>query len=556
MRKLYKLYIAALLAVLVVFTFCDIGNVSDVYADEETPQITLGQVINVPAVEGYHKCEVNFIPEESGYYVIEVDEKNTDYTNGSYLSVSVDGSSVYSYSGPNNYSGSKNFRKYSMTAGRTYTIKLSYKAKEDSSLTFKLDVPKMFLEYASIYDKNLNSSYNNGITLTYTGKAFDMKKYVLTYEKQIESGSIVTPYEYGKDYKIVKYTSAKNYSNSRALGDSLLWKEGSPIEKGDYVVRFEGLGDITGYYDLPVTIESEFDPEYVDINELESTKKDIVLDVGETLVYAIRPKTTGNYVILTKWIEDVGLSLFSAVFDSNGSVCEQSFLSEDSYYGPALSSGIYLTLEEGKVYYLCVAVEGSYSSSSEESTGKHKGQILVFGEGAAYIYKDPNAPDIKEEDKTAKDTSKTDDKQESKTDSSQQKADVTSKQPDTNTVALAKGKKFTVGNYTYKVTTSKKGNYQVSLVSCKNKKLKSVNVLDSVKYKGVSYKVTGIGANTFKGMSSLTTVTIKCTKLTKVGANAFKGINKNAVIKVPKTKKKAYTKLLKGKGQAKTVKIK
>ena len=97
MRELYKLYIAALLAVLVVFIFCDIGNVSDVYADEETPQITPGKVINVPAVDGYHKCEVNFIPEESGYYVIEVDEKNTDYTYGSYLSVSVDGSSLYSY---------------------------------------------------------------------------------------------------------------------------------------------------------------------------------------------------------------------------------------------------------------------------------------------------------------------------------------------------------------------------------------------------------------------------------------------------------------------------
>ena len=51
-------------------------------------------------------------------------------------------------------------------------------------------------------------------------------------------------------------------------------------------------------------------------------------------------------------------------------------------------------------------------------------------------------------------------------------------------------------------------------------------------------------------------ITIKSKKLSKVGAGAFKGINKKATISVPKAKKKAYTKLLKGKGQAKTVKIK
>ena len=68
--------------------------------------------------------------------------------------------------------------------------------------------------------------------------------------------------------------------------------------------------------------------------------------------------------------------------------------------------------------------------------------------------------------------------------------------------------------------------------------------------------VTNIGKNAFNGCSNLKSITIKGTALKKVGANAFKGINKKAVIKVPKNKKTAYTKLLKGKGQAKTVKIK
>ncbi len=67
-----------------------------------------------------------------------------------------------------------------------------------------------------------------------------------------------------------------------------------------------------------------------------------------------------------------------------------------------------------------------------------------------------------------------------------------------------------------------------------------------------------IGANAFAGCKNLKTIRIASTALTKksVGKNAFKGIHKKAVIKVPKKKLKAYQKFLKGKGQAKSVKIK
>ena len=67
-----------------------------------------------------------------------------------------------------------------------------------------------------------------------------------------------------------------------------------------------------------------------------------------------------------------------------------------------------------------------------------------------------------------------------------------------------------------------------------------------------------IGANAFAGCKNLKTIRIASTSLTKksVGKNAFKGIHKKAVIKVPKKKLKAYRKFLKGKGQAKSVKIK
>ena len=56
-------------------------------------------------------------------------------------------------------------------------------------------------------------------------------------------------------------------------------------------------------------------------------------------------------------------------------------------------------------------------------------------------------------------------------------------------------------------------------------------------------------------MRQETKITVKGTALTKVGKNAFKGINAKAKIKVPKKKLSAYQKLMKNKGQSKTVKI-
>ena len=119
----------------------------------------------------------------------------------------------------------------------------------------------------------------------------------------------------------------------------------------------------------------------------------------------------------------------------------------------------------------------------------------------------------------------------------------------------------------------------VEYVAPYNKNTKLISATGKVKLCGVTFTVTSIapnaakgcknlakvvlgeniatiGKNAFNGCSSLKSITIKSKKLRKVGAGAFKGINKKATISVPKAKKKAYTKLLKGKGQAKTVKIK
>ena len=129
------------------------------------------------------------------------------------------------------------------------------------------------------------------------------------------------------------------------------------------------------------------------------------------------------------------------------------------------------------------------------------------------------------------------------------------------------GTKYTVAGCQYKVI---KAGAEVSLVGT-NKNAKSVTIPAVIKVKGVTYKVTSIGAKAFNGSKKLTkvtigtnikkisnnaffkckslkTVTIKSVLLTKKTANkkAFKGVNKKMVIKVPKKMKKAYVKIFKG----------
>lgn len=142
-----------------------------------------------------------------------------------------------------------------------------------------------------------------------------------------------------------------------------------------------------------------------------------------------------------------------------------------------------------------------------------------------------------------------------------------------------KNKVYKVGKYQYKVTKSAKKGGTVELKAPVNKKLTSVSIPSTVKINGYTFKITSIaknafksnsklekvtiganvtkiGANAFSDCKKLKKITIKSKKLQSVGKNAFKNIYKKAVINVPKEKKNAYKKLLKGKGQKKTVIIK
>ena len=153
----------------------------------------------------------------------------------------------------------------------------------------------------------------------------------------------------------------------------------------------------------------------------------------------------------------------------------------------------------------------------------------------------------------------------------------------------------------YKVTDATKKT--VEYIVSTNKKAKKITIPAKITVNGVSYKVTSvaknafyknasvttitignnvtsIGANAFSNCKKLTsvtvgknvktigkrafynckkikTITIKSTKLTKktVGAQAFKNVNAKAKVKVPKSVKKSYQKLLVSKGLNKKVKI-
>ena len=139
------------------------------------------------------------------------------------------------------------------------------------------------------------------------------------------------------------------------------------------------------------------------------------------------------------------------------------------------------------------------------------------------------------------------------------------------------GQSVVVKKVTYKILT----NDTVAYVKTSVKNPTSATVPATVKISGKTYKVTQISANAFKnkkklkkviigknvkkigknafsGCKNLKNITIKGKGLSSVGSNAIKGINKNAVIKVPKNKIKAYKKLFTKKTgyKKKTMKIK
>ncbi|MBE5929145.1 MAG: hypothetical protein E7267_07265 [Lachnospiraceae bacterium] len=129
------------------------------------------------------------------------------------------------------------------------------------------------------------------------------------------------------------------------------------------------------------------------------------------------------------------------------------------------------------------------------------------------------------------------------------------------------GETFRYNNSTYKIVGIKK---EYKAVLCKtgkkNKNSATFSVPDTVVYNGITYNVTAIDANAFKGCNKLKKVVIgknirkigkkafyRCKQLKKVtveslavkkvGKKAFKSIHKKAIIRVHKSRYKQYKKL-------------
>lgn len=148
-----------------------------------------------------------------------------------------------------------------------------------------------------------------------------------------------------------------------------------------------------------------------------------------------------------------------------------------------------------------------------------------------------------------------------------------------NKSELVKGAKFKIGKIRYIITYADlTGKGTVAVYGRTSGTLTSITVPGTVKISGVTFKVTGIRTNAFKGLKKLSKVVIgknvksigeaaflKCPKLrrititslnlTKVGASSLKSVHPLCKIKVPKSKYAAYKELYKGKGQTKLVKI-
>ena len=333
----------------------------------------------------------------------------------------------------------------------------------------------------------------------------------------------------GKDYKYDGYYRYDSPFMSGVFPDKIIkWRSGTPTETGSYMVKFTGIGDFSGSKMFPIYIIKNLPTD--DLNSIEIKNSNNSLKLGyDYSAFELKPNETDTYTLSGSYDMDE-VVVKGGLFDSNGR-CIKDFASNK--YRKSFECSI--DMEKGKTYYLLFYLD--IGEKDELSLN-----LSIKGKTKTYTWYTPVQP-------------------------------VPEKK------ALEKGKTFIVGKFTYKVTKSDGNKSEVSLVKNSNKNIKNVTVAASVKYEGFTYKVTAIGASAFKNNKKLTkatigsnvktigknafsgdkklkTVTIKTKSLKKVGKYAFKAINKKAVIKTPKAKKKAYTKLLKKSKLAKTIKIK
>lgn len=138
-------------------------------------------------------------------------------------------------------------------------------------------------------------------------------------------------------------------------------------------------------------------------------------------------------------------------------------------------------------------------------------------------------------------------------------------------------KTFTAKNLKYKITKCTASLKQVTITGA-SKKLTSIKMPATVKFNGMTFKVTAvnkkafknqkklksvvvskyvksIGSEAFSGAKKLAKIKFSGTAVKSIGKNAFKSIKKKAVFSVKKSKRAYYKKLLK-KAKTKNYKVK
>lgn len=111
----------------------------------------------------------------------------------------------------------------------------------------------------------------------------------------------------------------------------------------------------------------------------------------------------------------------------------------------------------------------------------------------------------------------------------------------------SKGKTLTdsKSGFKYKVSSTGTKNPTVTYTGATNKKAKTVSIPATVKIGGVTYKVTSVASNAFKGNKTITKVTIG-SNITQIGSNAFNGCTKLTTITIGKNVTSIGTNAFKG----------
>ena len=545
--KRYLVNICLLLSAFIYIMINPFGRISRVKAENLSDvigEIELGKSKEVSGLSFEREKYLKFVPNEDAEYVFYCDKENRvafriyTYENNRFESTGTSMSYVYS-----------TYKKTEkLNAGKTYYIGLKI---SDNSFDTSKKI-KIYSNY-SYYDIN-NYSFRLSNTYYTNGSNGFLRPSVVPAD--VPDGF---PYQltYGKECKIMGFCTEEMYDNhlndSSINKESIKWYNDIPKENGSYYVWIKGIypyfGDSYKYFHL----KNYINPKYIYTEELKSSEAVYSIKINQTKYLTLRPEKTGDYSISVDLTDDFSygasgtyMRADSMIYGSDGEII----------YGSDVN------LKGGEVYYLriatCISETPRYSFDDQDADKEVKSPVDVRVSIPGYNYKAP-------EDNTNNTPI-----EKNKAVNNPKNNNVPNNQNSSNAsnAALKKGKTFTVNKVKYKVTESKKGNYQVSVLKNQNKKIKKINVLDSVNYKGVVYKVTSIGAKAYAGSSKATSITIGsniksigknafdgCKKIKKVivkskvlktvGKNAFKNVPKNAVFSVPKSVLKKYKKLFK-----------